>query len=299
MHWRQGLVVVALAAAVAIGQQPAAPKPGSAPAVPPLPAGGSGHTNQGPGATGRSSAEVHTEARSREMFTACDGDSDDRLDLFEACDALETLGDPKDATAFRRIDRDRDGYVTWPEFDQLFRNVVQRGSEFRVRTCRRLVAQAPEQQQALPATPLQRFLKIHDQNGNGGLDPEEIDQLVRQAGLQPALGTQLKALDQDKSGRIEEKELAPFFENLRGSLPLPDREPPKGSTTLPQHWAAIDDSSDGEIDLEELTRALRRLDPSLVQWARRLLQQLDRDGNGKLGADELPGGAKAVAPAKT
>lgn len=246
---------------------------------------------QEPPSRGASSADTHTDARSREMFTACDGDSDDRLDLFEASEALETLGDPKDGSAFRRLDQDRDGYLTWPEFDHHFRSVVQRGATFRVRTCRRLVTQAPEQLQPGQATPLQRFLKLYDQNGNGGLDPAEIDLLVQKAGLLPVVGTQLKALDLDKSGRIEETELAPFFESMRGSLSLPGLAPEQPASPLPPQWAAIDGNGDGLIDVAELRRALQRLDPSLARWAERLLQNLDRDRSGKLGPAELPGSA--------
>lgn len=261
-------------AAAAVSQQPV---PG--PVQPPPP--------PVTGSSGRSSADVHTEPRSREMFSSCDADSDDRLDLFEACEALETLGDPKDTSPFQRLDKDRDGYLGWPEFDQFFRTVVQRGGTFRVRTCRRLVPQSAGQLQ--PATPLQQFLQNLDQNHNGGLDPLEIDQLVRDAGLPPSLGIEMKALDLDQSGRVEETELAPMFEKLRTRLPLPGAAPAKPASPLPPEWAVVDDNGDGAIDLEELTRALRRLDPTLARWARNLLQPLDTDRNGKLSPAELPG----------
>lgn len=270
-------------AAAAVSQQPV---PG--PVQPPTP--------QGAGSSGRSSADVHTEPRSREMFRSCDADSDDRLDLFEACEALETLGDPKDASPFQRLDKDRDGYLGWPEFDQFFRTVVQRGGTFRVRTCRRLEPQSTTQRQ--PATPLQQFLQNLDQNHNGGLDPQEIDQLVRDAGLPPSLGIEMKALDLDQSGRVEETELAPMFEKLRTRLPLPGTTPAKPASPLPPEWAIVDDNGDGAIDLEELTRALRRLDPTLARWARNLLQPLDADRNGKLTPTELPG-AGTAPPTRT
>lgn len=256
---------------------------------------------QGPG--GRSSADAHTEPRSRELFTACDGNSDDRLDLFEACDALESLGDPKDSKPFLHLDRDRDGYLAWPEFDLHFKGVVKRGVTFRVRTCRRLVQQAPEQQQARAATPLQKFLKLYDGNGNGGLDPDEIDQLVKQLGLAPAIGTQIRSLDLDRSGGVEETELAPGFELLRSSLAISTPDPAKPSTTvpptaLPSPWGSIDEDGDLAISLAELTAALRRLDPGLVRWAEHLLQRFDRDKNGKLSADELPGAPPSIPAGK-
>jgi len=247
----------------------------------------------GPTQNGESSADVHSEARSREMFTSCDGDSDDRLDLFEACEALETLGDPRDSSAFQRLDRDRDGYLTWPEFDLHFRSIVQRGNTFRVKTCRRLVPQAPEQQQAVPLTPMQRFVQTYDKNGNGGLDPNEIDDLIKVIQLPPVIGTGMKALDMDFSGRVEESELAPFFDRLRGTIAIPGLELPKSATALPPAWAPIDANADGVIDIGELKNALRHLDPTLARWAELLLKQLDRDKNGTLDAAELPGGPTA------
>lgn len=270
-------------AAAAVSQQPV---PGPVqPPPPPI-----------QGSSGRSSADVYTEPRSREMFTACDADSDDRLDLFEACEALETLGDPKDSSPFQRLDKNRDGYLGWPEFDQFFRTVVQRGGTFRVRTCRRLLPQSAPQRQ--PSTPLQHFLQNLDQNRNGGLDPQEIDQLVRDAGLPPSLGIEMKALDLDQSGRVEETELAPMFEKLRTRLPLPGTTPAKPTSPLPPEWAVADDNGDGAIDLEELTRALRRLDPSLARWARNLMQPLDADRNGRLAPTELPSG-RTTSPTRS
>ena len=110
---------------------------------------------------------------------------------------------------------------------------MQRGNTFRVKTCRRLVPQAPEQQQALPLTPMQRFVQTYDKNGNGGLDPNEIDDLIKVIQLPPVIGTGMKALDMDFSGRVEESELAPFFDRLRGTIAIPGLELPKSATALP------------------------------------------------------------------
>jgi Ca2+-binding EF-hand superfamily protein len=256
----------------------------------------------------RTSIDTHSERASRELFRGCDADSDDRLDLFEATDALETLDDPKDSRSFLLLDGDRDGYLTWTEFDAHFHAIVQRGAVFRVRTCRQQVAVAPELQPAAPATPTQRFLQLHDKNQNGGLDPEEVDRIVQQAGLLPAIGGQLKQLDIDRSGRIEEAELAPWFDQpwfqqLGARMVMPGIEPAAPPSPLPPPWTAIDASGDGRVDLDELTRALRRLDPGLARWAKHLLQQVDRDGDGAASAAELPSatpaGAAATAKAGT
>jgi len=291
MRWLPGIGMLAVVTGLLVGQATSIPAKKKT-------------DLQGP--SGRASADVHSEPRSREMFTACDGNSDDRLDLFEASEALEALGDPKDGKSFLRLDGDRDGFLAWPEFDLHFRSVVRRGSTFRVQTCRRLVQQAPEQQQPRAATPLQKFLKLYDGNANGGLDPDEIDKMVQALQLAPAIGSQLKALDLDNSGRIEETELAAKFEEfaprlelLRSVLPFPLFGAPKAAVPMAAPWGSLDEDGDGAIGLDELTGALRRLDSGLERWAKHLLQRLDADKNGKLTPEELPGATTAGPGAKT
>ncbi|MCR9247554.1 MAG: hypothetical protein NXI31_21195 [bacterium] len=238
---------------------------------------------------GRITLDSHDEATSRELFSACDRDSDDRLDLFEATDALDTLGDPKESSGFLDLDTNRDGYIQWPEFDKVFHRAIEHTKTFRVRTCRRFVKQAPEQQEARQATPLEVFLKLHDQNENGGLDPDEISTLVREIKLNPMFEPQLRMLDVDQSGRVEAGELAPVFEQIRRAVALPGMAGMAPESTLPPPWNDIDGNGDGAIDLAELNAALRRLDPGLARWAKTLLAQLDKDGDQKLGATEIPG----------
>ena len=244
----------------------------------------------------RTSVHSYSERASRDLFTACDADSDDRLDLFEACEALESLEDPKDSEAFLRLDSDRDGFLSWPEFDHHLWSIVQKGGSLHVRPCRHLVDQAPERQEARAATPLQRFLRLHDANGNGGLDAPEIDQMVRRTGLPPAIVGQLRTLDHDQSGRIEVAELAPWFELLRGLVPEAGAEPPAPGGALPPPWRTEDLDADGRIDEAELTAMLRRLDPSLPRWAAHLLRNLDRNRDGALDATELPAVRRAARP---
>lgn len=240
------------------------------------------------GTTGRTNLDVHTERSSRELFAACDGDSDDRLDLFEASAALDTLGDPTDSGAFRALDSDRDGYLGWSEFDAHFRSVIERGNTFRVRTCRRFTQSPPELREAKAATPLELFLQLHDGNQNGGLDPDEISKIARDIGLLPVFEAELKMLDTDQSGRIEQLELEPWFDKIRSVVKLPGIEHVSDPSVLPQPWGAIDANGDSAIDLAELRAALRRLDAALVRWAEHLMQQHDRNSDGKLQADELP-----------
>jgi Ca2+-binding EF-hand superfamily protein len=248
-----------------------------------------------PGTVGHTRLEVHDPQASRELFAACDGNGDDRLDLFEASAAIETLGDPRDSSGFRLLDRDRDGYLDWSEFDDHFRAVVGRGRVFRVKTCRRFAHSAPEVQQAKSATPLERYFQLHDVDENGGLDPDEVSRIVKELGLQPLFEAQLRNLDRDQSGRIEATELMPFFERMQGKIALPGlRAAPESG--LPGPWTAIDADGDGAIDLGELQVALRRIDSGLARWARHLLQRHDADADGKLSADELRAGLGEPAP---
>ncbi len=245
--------------------------------------------------TSRTFRSSCSEATSRDLFTACDADGDDRLDIFEASDALETIRHRRDAEGFAKLDSDRDGYVTWPEFDTNLRTTLQQGGTFRVRTVRPFAPTAPEPK---AATALQQFLKLHDSNQNGGLDTDEIDQYLRQTKLPPTLGGQLRKLDLDGNSRLEEAELAPWFETLPGRAML-GAALPTNSPLMPP-WSAADRDANGTISVEELRAVLRRLDPALDGWATELLRALDRNRDGVLQPDEVPGAkAKGGATAAT
>jgi Ca2+-binding EF-hand superfamily protein len=233
-----------------------------------------------------------SEAQSRDLFTACDADGDDRLDLFEAHDALDTMRSLRDADGFAVLDKDRNGYVSWPEFDANLRSSLLHDGKFTVRTSRRLAPSAPE---AKAATPLQQFLQLHDTDGNGGLDPAEIEAYLRQTGLPPALGGQLRTLDLDRSGRLEEAELAPWFEQLPGRSASPGTA--TDSVLLPL-WASVDDDNSGTIDVAELARVLRRLDPTLERAAAELLRSLDKNRDGVLQPGEIPAAVPSKGPGR-
>ncbi|MCA8949095.1 MAG: hypothetical protein KDE27_06320 [Planctomycetes bacterium] len=266
-----------------------------------IPAQNGGGAARGQGAgepksagAGSTTLDVYTESTSRELFSACDADSDDRLDLFEASDALETLGDPKDSSSFLTLDQNRDGYLQWPEFDAQYRRAIERDGTFRVKTCRRLSQQAPELKSAKPATPLETFLQLHDTNGDGGLDPDEIAKFAREMGLQPAFESQLRMLDLDHSGRVEALELAPIFAQLRSVAALPGMADVAVPSALPAPWGDIDTSGDAAIDAGELAAALRKLDPALARWAAAILAKLDRNQSGKVESDEIPGAGSGL-----
>jgi len=241
------------------------------------------------------SAESYTESKSRYLFTSCDANSDDRLDFFEACAAFDWLRGKKDHAGFARLDQDRDGYVSWPEFDRLFQATVKRGEIFRVDPCRRLVEQAPEQQKASAPSPLQAFLQLLDANRNGGLDSAEIDQVARLGLVSPQAIHQLRSLDLDRTGRIEEPELAPWFKQQKIATLLPP------SLLASEQTSAIigDENGDGTLDESEFTHMLQRLDPSLGRWAATLMKRLDRNQDKRLDQQELSGSDSGTAQAAT
>ena len=85
---------------------------------------------QAPDRFGLVKVEVYHEATSRLLFVCIDANADDRLDLAEAGQALETVDGIRDRTSFRRLDQDRDGFLSWPEFDAHLREVIRSGETF-------------------------------------------------------------------------------------------------------------------------------------------------------------------------
>ncbi len=251
-----------------------------------------------PRGPGRERVELqrHDEETSRTLFGACDADGDDRLDLFEACDAFEALGDPRDVRPFARLDVDRDGFLSWPEFDSHLRFAIDRAGSVRVRPSRAFTP--PTAPDGAAATPAQRLLRLYDANRDGGLDPDEVDRFVAQIGLPPAFVASLRSLDADRSGKIEEAELAPWMQLIQPFLPEADFANERPASPLPPPWGLGDRDGNGRLDPRELTNLLRRLDPSLVRWSTTWFARLDKNRDGWLDAGELDEAPKARTTAQ-
>ena len=223
----------------------------------------------------------YSKSRSHELFRACDANSDDRLDILETTEAFDVMLSAKDHKGFARFDTDRNGFVTWPEFDRRFRKGLEHGGTFRVRTSRPFALPDPPPQ---PLTPLQKFMRLHDKDGDGSLSLDEISDLLKQLELPASLGDTLVQADRDNSGTLDETELAPWFQAV--GLPTPtaaDTEP----GGLRQPWLGADADSNQAIDQHELDALLRRLDPALLRWTKNLIDKLDTDRDGQLNAAEL------------
>jgi Ca2+-binding EF-hand superfamily protein len=215
------------------------------------------------------------------LFELCDRDGDERLDLFEARAAIEIVDTQQ---AFRRLDRDRDGFVDWPEFDRFYHELVRSGGTLHLRPFR------AETQPAgiAPRTPARQVIDLFDIDHSGALEPSELDTMLREFQLPPAVAPQLRGLDRDHDGKIDEAELAPIVAKLKlGSLFGAYILGKSGPSTLPAPWNAIDGNGDGKIDATEFEQGLRRLDPMLGRWASAILKAADRDADGCLARDEL------------
>lgn len=259
----RALLATVLAASAAAQVPVPVPKPG--PAAPP---------SATAAMADRTVAGSCTTAVSRELFAGCDLDGDDRLDVLELTSALGGSSSGPDLAAAARFDRDRDGFVTWPEFDAVLRSTMQRGGVFRVR-----LGWTPAPVPTAPAmAPAAGMLALHDANGDGGLDAAELGQYARVAGRPAEVATVLLALDRDRSGRLEAAELAEWLGPQSAAIP---------AAPLPRRWRELDVDRSGTLDAREFGLALPQVGEDLRRWSGELLRRLDRDGDGLLEPDEL------------
>lgn len=227
---------------------------------------------------------IVTETQSRNLFAGCDADGDDRLDVLEAGAALGSVRGARDLDGFAQFDRNRDGFVDWPEFHRTMQTTLDRGAAFRVRSLR---PNAPRQPEPATATPQQLLLRLYDGDADGGIDQMEFTRFVRDAGLPPLLmlTNPLARLDRNRDGKLDADELAPALLGL--PIVDPKKDPRTTSMRLPAPWGEADDDRDGAIDAAELAKALRRVDARLSTWAAEILRGADTNRDGKLQGDEL------------
>lgn len=237
------------------------------------------------------------EDTSRQLFTACDDDGDDSLDLLEYCAAFDLAVAPAARDRFRRIDRDSNGFLDWPEFDAYCKGFIRDGNVLHLVPSRTVEADRKELQPAAPATPAQSFLQLFDTDASGDLSREEFDKLLETAGLPATLAARFTVIDSDGSKTLSTTELAPMLSpKLLDLVVLATR--PRTGTLLPAPNDTFDLDADGSLDIAELTAALRRTDSDLAVHAAGILAKLDKDRDGKLGAAELAPAAPGAAEAQ-
>ncbi len=227
---------------------------------------------------------VYGSRMSWALFAACDANADDRLDLFEAARGLSEIESARDVRGFRRIDRNSDGFLQWPEFDRRFREAIEINGSLRIQPARAVVEPRDPTVPRSAPDPAEVLVRTHDSDGDARLDPTEFRFLLRRAGLDPALADQLGTLDVDRSGSLTAAELRPVLGALAGALKVVE---PRPDTSLPAQFRPADRNLNGVLDREELETALRRLHPTLARWTTKILEDSDLNGNGTLGSAEI------------
>ena len=231
------------------------------------------------------SLRVHDENTSRAAFRACDGNADDRLSIFEARQCLERMGSLEDPQGFRQLDTDKDGQLSWSEFDRHYRGVCERGGSLRMRPTRPFQPPRRPRRASAPELAAQSLVQLGDKNQDGALDRNELHALLTEFKLPKGLGKQgFLLLDTNDSGTVDQKELLLLVQTLPGLMDLGRQEvDPARDTQL----AGADKNGDGEVTRQELDEALRLLHPSLARWSRKVFTDADADKDGVLAGDEL------------
>ncbi len=225
---------------------------------------------------------VYRKSMSRDLFAACDANGDDRISLFEA---LDSLGGRLNRSVFHReLDKDRNGFVTFEEFDGWFKTQSSFGGEIvlapkAMRRSRFGISRLLE----LPPA-LQRFFGLLDLDLDERISPKEW------SAVKPLLGNKADRfadLDKDLSGFLSMRELKPLlpllivFDKALGAVSSPKLRP------LPPLLAGADLNADTRLDSREIKRALGRISPFLVRHSIRVLRDADLDGDGSLAGKEV------------
>lgn len=230
---------------------------------------------------------AYDEPSSRAAFTAIDRSADDRLDVLEFADAQEEKmpADRRDHGLFRRLDVDRDGFLSWPEFDERVRHTIRVSGEFRYRPARKPVApRPPPDAEALSPAQVQNLLVLLDRDRSGKVSREEFVALLTVAGLPATLLGQFVLVDGDGDRQLDLKELAALARVLPGATRPPA---PAGAKSIGTAWRRADRDGDGEVSISEMEAALHGLDLYLGRWAEKVVADADRTGDRRLGPAEI------------
>lgn len=225
---------------------------------------------------------------SRQLFAACDRNGDGDLDLFEAVEAIDSIDGSRER--FRRLDRNRNGFLGFSEFDRHFQDVVVHGGTMRLFTTRPVAL--IDREEARSQAP--RLMQLFDRDRSGELSQPEIARMLEYANLPLPLLKQVD-IDRNRSGTLSMEELTPILPFLQ--LPGIERQQaPPGATILPSPFDSWDLDASGAIDPSELGLALRRVDPQLSRWAESVMPGLDRNKDWRLSGEELRGQEPKAPP---
>lgn len=227
----------------------------------------------------------YDQPRSVALFAACDSNSDDRLDVFEARAAFSSVGEPQDIRWYRRLDQDRDGYLDWPEFDRFYRDLVQNGDALQLTLARQLSSSVAVAS-PLAGAELRDTIRLYDKDEDGQLDKTEMGAALDAMGAPQGALVLVQLVDQNRDGKFSEAEIAPHWDSLRGKSAVAQL-----ATKQDEHkvaMAALDLDANGSVSVPELARALRRIDPQLARWAQQIHEAADTNKDGALRGQEVP-----------
>jgi calmodulin len=109
--------------------------------------------------------------------------------------------------------------------------------------------------------------------------PSRRDPTTALGGPSPVLRPAFDVLDSDRDGRISHADLKKFYSDLASSASISDEE-------IAAMISAADSDKNGFVDFNEFERVLtrrKRENSALME----IFQLIDRDGDGKVGFDDL------------
>ncbi len=230
---------------------------------------------------------AYAQALSWTLFASCDRDADDRLDNLEAEGSIILLVGEDAREIFRRLDKDADGFLYWPEFDANYREATKDGDGFYLRPTRK------SQLKDLPglefdaetvAIPVEDIIARFDRDADGALNSVELGMLLSDSGLDPRLVSRMRALDFDSSGSIDALELTEILKFIKLPSPKPVKLTPESGE---KPVAVLDLNADGVLDPEEFRRGLLALDPALLAWEKLIIAGIDSDKDQRITVEEF------------
>jgi hypothetical protein len=229
----------------------------------------------------------HDERLSRDAFAGCDLDGDDRLDIAEATQGLADVAGGGGAPAFRPLDQDRSGFLSWPEFDRHFQDSVRDSGAFSFRPRAGFTLRV-EKQAINPGgaagTPGARTpdlgevvdftLSLVAMDEDPTMSRGEFDALIEILG-QPImdLDSLFRSIDVDQSGSLTKAELAPVVSQVPALVALAAG---RGRSARPP-----------TLNRGEALLRLDQMHPVLRRWKIQIFDAADADRDGSLRGAEL------------
>jgi Ca2+-binding EF-hand superfamily protein len=219
----------------------------------------------------------YDQQRSRAAFKACDQDGDDRLSVVEARRCLSGIGSPDNLAGFQSIDRNRDGFLHWSEFDTQFKTITSRGSSFRFLPTRPFRDPSAESKTNDKKVPQQRraaelVIAMANVDDDPHINRSEFLGLLKALNQPASLASSFDVVDLDKSGGLSQAEFVPILD----AVPY-----------LAQLVLAQSSGDKDQVRTSDLGKRLSTLHASLQRWHQVVFREADRNRDGVLDKAEL------------